>query len=180
MTTEPLILFRVLVLSFLLGAALGLGNDFLYFLDSIVFQMRRNVAKRKCMPRVLLQGVRDVLFCFAAGFFITVILFYYNEGRLRAFSVMAVILGFWLYRHSLGILFGRIAEPLATSIGKGIHWAFTCVARPIVRVSLFCARTVMCPIRYYQKKLAEERIRKYNVTRTEQLRKMAKEGFLKI
>ncbi len=179
MRTEPLILFRVLMLSFVLGAVLGLGNDFLYFLDKIVSHIRQKKRGRS-VPKGVLQGVRDVLFCFVAGFFITVILFYYNEGRLRAFSVMAVIFGFWLYRHSFGILFGRIAEPLSAKIGKGIYWAFACVARPIVRVSLFLVRTAMRPIRYWQKTIAEGRIQKYNVTCTEQLRKLAKKGFVKI
>ncbi len=180
MKTEPLLLLKVLLLSFGLGATLGAGNDLLHFLASVFSHVRKTPPKAKPTIQTVAQALQDVLFCLVAGFVITVILFYYNDGRLRGFSLIAMLMGYLAYRYSLGKLSGRFSARLSAVIGKGIYLAFFYVTRPVIRVSLWSFRVATKPIRLCQIKISERRIRKYDTARMEQLRKISKKGFVNI
>jgi hypothetical protein len=105
-----------------------------------------------------------------------VLLFYYNEGRLRAFAVMALLLGFMLYRGSLGRLFCRFSLPVAHRIAKGI----TCLCAWLIRPLLWFFRLIVKPIRLVQRKMVEQRLRRYHAARAEALGKLSKKGFVNI
>ena len=180
MKTEPLILFKVLLLSFGLGVALGVGNDLLGFLGGVFSHIRRTPHTSKKTLQTVLRCLQDLLFCFTAGFVITVILFYYNDGRWRGFSIIAVILGFLLYRCSLGKLFGRFSARVSAAVGAWIYRACCYMARPIVGFFAWVFKMILRPIRFFKHKISERRIRKYDTMRTEQLRKISKKGFVNI
>lgn len=180
MKTEPLILLRLLLHSFALGASLTFGNHLLCFLNAVFTHISRDSFPKKQRFRAILQGFQDFLICLVAGFFITVILFYYNDGRLRGFSILAMLFGALAYRHSLGKLFGRFCETWAKAIGHGIYFVFQSVTRPLLLVCAWSIRTATKPIVICRRKLLERRIQKYDAIRIEQLRKKSKEGFVTI
>lgn len=176
MNSEPLVFFGFLRDSFFLGALLGVGKDFLRFLLSIVSYIgdkRNRVGSR---ATAIGQFLQDILFCFATGFFLAVLLFYDNDGRLRALSVASVLIGFFLYRCSLGRLFIRFCFPWARKLGCGIYRALCCLFTPFV----FCVRIMIKPILGIKKRCVERKRKAYERKQLDQLRMLSKKGFVNI
>ena len=98
MKTEPLVLFRLLVLSFSCGFLLAFGRDLILFFCRILTKLFRQ-REFSYKTNTVLQMLRDLLFCLAVGLTLAILLFYYSEGRIRAFSVLSLLLGFFLMRN---------------------------------------------------------------------------------
>ncbi len=180
MRTEPFVLFEVLLLSFFLGSGLGFGHDLLLFLSDVLVNIRAKPHKSNHVLHSASQILRDLLFCFAAGGALTVILFYYNEGRPRGFAVIALIFGFFVYRNSFGRLLKAFSAHFSIKLGHGIYHVFSCLTTPIIRLLILLFRLATKPIQFCKKKIVERRIQKYNDMRLEQLRNISKKGFVNI
>ena len=62
--------------------------------------------------------LQDLLFCIIFGCVLSVGMYYGNEGRLRAFAPVGMLLGFWAYRRTLGALVIMVAEKSASLLRK--------------------------------------------------------------
>ena len=180
MKTEPILLFYLLVASFIGGFSLGLGRDLLLFVGRILSRLLIKPSMVRKRVRVSVQLVQDLLFCLLIGCVLIVILFYYSEGRIRVFSVMAMLLGLVLYRQSIGRLFCRFSVRIADKVAYAISWLFRCLTKPLLRLFAWIFQCAAKPIRVYTRKIKERRLEKYSATRTEELRKISKEGFINI
>lgn len=180
MRTDPLLLFELLLLSFSLGVGVGVGRDLALFLSRIVFHIRPISHKPRPTAQPFCQALGDLVFCFATGSSLSIILFYYNDGILRGFAMIALLIGFLVYRNSLGRWLVCLSARYSQTLGHGIYLGFSYVIAPIFRFLNWILRMIAKPVRVCRKKISERRIQKYNITRTEQLRKISKEGFVNI
>ncbi|MBO5305170.1 MAG: hypothetical protein J6B12_00255, partial [Clostridia bacterium] len=98
----------------------------------------------------------------------------------RGFSMIAMLVGFLAYRHSIGKLFFSVTDRLGMMIGRGIRTVFLCVTRPMARALIWLFKTTVKPIQFFRHMIKERHIQKYNAMRVEQLRKISIEGFVNI
>lgn len=176
MKTELLLLFYLLAVSLAAGFALGLWRDLLLFIGRVLRELFLTRLRLQKVAHLLLEAAQDLGFCLLVGFVLSVILFYYNEGRIRFFAVMALLLGFLLYRGSVGRLFSRFSLPVAQGIAKGVTWLFASLMRPL---RWLCNR-VSRPIRALGQRIVEQHLRRYHAARMNELGKISKKGFVNI
>ncbi len=179
MKTEPLVLFRLLVLSFACGFFLAFGRDVICFLCRILARLfKRKYGSRKV--KTVLQMLQDVIFCLAVGLVLMVLLFYYNEGRIRAFSVLALFLGFFLYRIGIEKPCGRFSMLASDKIARLILFLIARLVKPLIRLWRGFCKRIAKPFVTYGKRIHERRLQRYQKARVEQLRTLSKKGFVNI
>ena len=180
MKTEPFLLFDLLVLSLVSGFLLGLLRNLLLFLCRILSKLLSRSTSKKKTSYPVLQAVQDLAFCLIVFCTLTVILFYYSEGKIRIFSVLALFFGFLLYRMSVGRLFVRCSWRASERVANAISWLFARLVAPIRCVLLWSFRCLAKPIRACYRKISERRVQKYSTKQMENLRKISKKGFVNI
>lgn len=180
MKTAPILLVYLLILSLASGFLLGLGRDLLLFAGRFLTRLFSKLSAGKKRTYTMIQFVQDLLFCTVIGCILTVILFYYSEGRFRFFAVMVLVVGFVLYRHSIGLLFCRYSVRLSEKLADAVSRLFVCLTAPILRLLRWLLRCASTPIKACHQKIKGRRLLKYGVKRTEELRKMSGEGFVNI
>ena len=180
MKTEPILLFYLLVVSFVGGFSLGLGRDVLLFVGRILSRLLTKPSTGRKRVQISVRLVQDLLFCLLLGCVLIVILFYYSEGRIRIFSVIGMLLGFLLYRQSIGRLFCRLSVRIADKVAHAILWLLRCLTKPLLQLLVWIFQCATKPIRVYTRKIKERRLQRYSALRTEELRKISKEGFINI
>lgn len=179
MKTEPLVLFRLLVLSFSCGFLLAFGRDLILFFCRILTKLFRQ-REFSYKTNTVLQMLRDFLFCLAVGLTLAILLFYYSEGRIRAFSVLSLLLGFFLYRIGMAKPIGRFSVLASDKIACFILWLVSRLARPLIRLWLGLCKWIARPFVAYGKRIRERRLQRYQKARMEQLRTLSKKGFVNI
>ncbi len=180
MKTEPILLFYLLVLSLGSGFSLGLGRDLLLFVGRVLLKLFSKSDTAKKHVHTIIQLVQDLFFCLVVGCVLTVILFYYSEGKIRVFAVMALFLGFFLYCKSIGELFCRFSVRIAEAAARALSRLFACLTLPVFRFFAWLLRCVSKPIRAFNRKIKERHRQKYHAARMKELRKISKEGFVNI
>ena len=180
MKTEPLVLLNVLCFSFFLGIALGAWNDIWFFLAAVITDIKSKSRKKRIVFHKITQVIKDILFCFLAGFSLTVILFYYNEGRLRGFSLLGILFGFLGYRYTFGRLCKLFLPRLATAIGRCIYFVCYYLTVPLIRIFVWVFGLIKKPICRLQKKLLMRRIQRYHNACILKLKNISEKGFVNI
>lgn len=174
MRTDPGLLARMLAVSFLLGAALSVGNDLLVFLRLLIPMER----KRK-VPEMVLQTVQDILFCLTAFSAITVIFYYYNDGIARGFAILAMIVGFLGWRVTLGKMFRAVFGRLAVWLRKKIRYVCHILWIPVFKSGVFVGKMLRKPVVLLFGRIKENRIQRYDIVRRVQMKKLSEKGFVK-
>lgn len=85
--------------------------------------------------------LQDIFFCMMFGCVLSVVMYYGNEGRLRALAPTGMLLGFWAYRQTFGALVIIIAEKtisLLRKVGRKILVFFRKLAS---KIKLACIKT---------------------------------------
>ena len=178
MKTEPILLFYLLVASFVVGFFLGFLRDTLHFIGRFLSKLCCGAQTVKRHAYSFVRFLQDILFCTIVGSALVVILFYYSEGKLRVFSTIALVIGAAIYRQSVGRLFLRFAEYLSKKLAYAVSWICGRFTTPIVRLCGWIFRRMATPVRAYHRKLKDRRLQKYSTMRIEVLRKISKAGFV--
>ena len=179
MKTEPLVLFHLLVLSFACGFFLAFGRGLILFFCRIFTKLiKRREDSRK--SNTVLQMLQDVLFCLAVGLTLAILLFYYSEGRIRAFSVLSLFAGVLLYRIGIEKPFSHFSVLASDKIACFILCLASLLTRPLVRLWFCLCKWAAKPFVAYGKRMRERRLQRYQKARMEQLRTLSKKGFINI
>lgn len=114
MEVSPIKLFFLLVSSFILGVSGGVFNDLGRTVRYLLgFDVKRNEKKAERYLKPILEFLFDIVLFIYLGCGTAVLLFYFNDGAFRAFSVLWTVFGFLLYRVTLGRLVMKITDRLA-------------------------------------------------------------------
>ena len=180
MKTEPILLAYLVALSLASGFLLGLGRDLLLFVGRVLTRLFLKHSPRKTRTYKLMQAVQDLWFCAIVGCVLTVLLFYCSEGRFRFFSVLALGLGYMLYRQSIGRFWGRYSVRFSETLAEAVSRFLVRFSTPIFRFLVWMLRCVSRPIRACYRKIKDGCLQKYRTKRIEELRKISKKGFVNI
>ena len=74
----------------------------------------------------------DVVFAFISALIITVFTFHVNEGRFRLISLASVLLGFLIYRHTVGRVVMLLSDKIISIIYKTVHFIYMHTLHPIL------------------------------------------------
>lgn len=109
-----------------------MDHELIFFFQSVLWGMVLlffydilRIGRRLFPRRVLLVSLEDLLYWILAGIFLFAKMYQVNEGRLRGYSVVAVILGMVLYSGTISGRFVSIAvrileipKKFLVSVGK--------------------------------------------------------------
>ena len=178
MKTEPLALFYAALVFLLAGIALGAWNDLVYFFLSILLNVTAMKEHTEQKIRKIYQIFSDIFFCLLAGTSAMVLLFYFNSGKTRAFALLAMAIGFWLYRCTVGRLFGKVSTRLSGMIGHVINRTVFCLALPVYKFFWWAIHVVSLPILACQKRYKRYRLMRYDTVCRQMLNEKSKKGFV--
>ncbi len=186
--------------SFLFGAVVGILNDVfrlsrvmlgvrysgksfdrLYTLSLPILkrplgEIRGGKAKQGLLQAVML--LEDMaLFAFAAGG--TVVLnYYFNNGRFRFYTVVALVLGFVLYYFTVGKLVALLSEMIVFFLRAILGVLFASIFRPIAIFFVFLEKIIKKLGINIEKTIANRRKRVYNKSKVKRTMECSREGFL--
>ncbi len=81
--------------------------------------------------QILLIGLEDLLFGIFCGIILAVMLFYATHGRIRVYAMMAVGVGFFCYRLTLGRWIVRMTDALVALLRRWLHFLYRITLLPI-------------------------------------------------
>lgn len=180
MKTDPLVLFYALFVFLSVGVILGAWNDLVRFVMEILLctvPMKNGTARKM---RESGRIVLDLLFCLLAGISVIVLLFYFNEGKIRGFALAAPIVGFVLYRGTMGRLWGKAVMPLSKRIGRALNRAVYYLILPLYRLFLGTIHAISLPIAACRKRILRQKMVRYDVMCRKMLNEKSKKGFVDI
>lgn len=180
MKTEPLALFYATLVFLLAGTVFGAWNDLVYFLLGIFLNVKTMKERTKQRIRKISQIFSDVFFCLLAGLSAMVLLFYFNEGKTRGFALLAMAIGFALYRCTAGRLFGKVSARLSKRIGRALNRTVFYLTLPLYKLFLWVVHTVSLPIAACRKRLWQYRMKRYDTVCRQTLNEKSKKGFVNI
>ena len=133
----------VLLMSALLGAFLGLVFDAVRFVRELVTVKAAGKYRRLTWAfSFSLTFVSDLLFFVFCGIALSVFLFYTNDGIFRSSSAVLTVVGFCLYRATLGKIiyallnfFEKICKKIVIFSLKAIAFPIKSVYNILVKVS---------------------------------------------
>ncbi len=198
MEISPLVLAQMLLCSFFFGIGVGafcdawrifrvfLGERFSKKEFSGLYSIKLPFVKKSLFPKQRKPHFFRSITVFAGDFFcvifatlgLIVINYSYNDGRFRFFSVIGLVLGFLLYRVTLGRLIMLISEPIAFIIKYIFLSFFVILCIPFKKIMDFVIKSLhkICFLCIFT---LEKKIKKYyNVREKKYFLKLSKNGFI--
>lgn len=198
MGVSPALLFRLLAVSLLVGAAMGVLYDVLR-IGRVMLGMSRYTAAasaplfcpkfyqprcKKGNGRVLhifkqvLLIVQDFLFCLAVGIAIALLLFSHNNGEFRGFVFLGLVIGFVAYYFTVGQLVIRASEYVVFAIKTLFLYAVYYLTLPFISFGRFAIAHIGSAIKRYREKKREKKICRHTKVTQQALIHAAQKGFL--
>lgn len=155
--------------AFLLGLFLGAVYD-CFRITRIFFGVHysRNTAKRlraRTLPLLkpkkernntkglgILMFFEDLLFSLLAGSALVILLYEQNNGKFRFLVVVFLLLGFWIYRETLGRIVMLFSEGIAFCVETTLRYLFFFLGLPV----RFCCNQVSCIVAKLYRKCKED------------------------
>ena len=199
MEISPIQLFWLTVYSFALGVGVGVLNDVfrvirlclgsgggeklsrLYSIKLPVVgralgEHRDSGAKRFAISA--LTGAQDIfLFC-AAAVGTVVLSYYFNNGRIRLHSFVALLLGAVLYYFTVGRIVSAMSDGIAFFIRAGFLIVFALIFRPFATIFTFFRKKCKIFSEKIQKALENQHRKVYNINKVEEILRYSDVGFL--
>ena len=185
MEISPYMLSLLLLYSLIFGVSAGAVND-ANRIVRIALGIRNTTGEPKtCGVRkifsplgVILISIQDILLFAYMGVGVVVLNFYLNRGIFRIYSVFATAVGFALYYFTLGRAVMLFSERIIRALRFVLGWVFKIITAPI-RLIVRLLRGVIKKL--YEKSrfaIAKRKVMRYNKIKREELREMAKRGFM--
>lgn len=197
MEISVLKLTELLILSFLLGAGIGVIND-ANRIVRVFFGVRYSSNKFKRIYSFLKISENDLdtttklstvilnLVILVQDFSLTVISgvctiflnYYFNDGKIRLFSVLAIVFGFVIYYFTIGKLVMVISEPIMLILReafKRILWVILFPFKMILKTFINTYHKIYELIKKY---LAKRINMRYNTKEVKRLLILSKIGFI--
>ena len=202
MAISPILLLWLLVCSFFFGTAVGVLND-VFRLSRVLLGVRYSKRRweglyrmplpflkrplrssadsptaRKLLP--VLIFFQDVLLFVFAAVGTVVLNYYFNHGRFRIFTVLAVLVGFLIYYFTVGRLVMLLSEPLAFFVRACVRLTVFLAFRPFAIFFDFFRKNVKKIKENIKKTIANRRKKVYNIGKRKEMMRQATQGFLEI
>lgn len=140
--------------SFAAGAAWGLLYD-LFYLSRLL--LGRSPSTTESDARAMSTGKRiwcaallfmeDLLFVFFGGLVLILLLYFVNDGQFRFIAMVGMGCGLFVWRVTLGHLFGKISEGLVSLIRRFVRFCLKWLFFPF-RILGKCLYTrLLCPFK---------------------------------
>lgn len=172
MEISPILLFWLVVSSFLWGALAGVLHDFHRFLRMIAGNQYLQGEGRPSLViggtgfsrllRRLLVTVQDIILFLFAGTGIVLLTYRFNRGQFRFLPVLALLFGFIIYYFTLGRIILWLSRWTAAAIRKVLVAICTFALTPFVRFVEFFGKTVKNLLIKLKKGIAKRRKKVYN------------------
>ena len=192
MEISPLLLLQLLFFSFLWGAIIGLLNDInrlvrVFFgikytkinYDKIYSKLKFKqigASGKKILKFIIVA--QDLILLLILTYGIIILNYYFNDGRIRWFSVLAFIIGFILYYFVIGKMIMTISEPIVLIIHFLILTVFKIFLMPFIVLLKFIKCSVEKIYNVLRKRIEKKKNISYNKKRKEYLLEKSKQGFV--
>ncbi len=197
MEISPLKLTELFVLSFIFGGALGVLNDFnrivrvffgvryssksfekLYSIFNIKYENNKDTTKFGTLALNLIIIVQDIFLVITAGIGTILLNYYYNDGKIRLFSLLTLGIGFFLYYFTIGKLVMLISEPIMVIIRELVKYVVRVILLPIKYIVNLLIKSVNNIYLLIKKHLAKMMNIRYNIKEVKRLEILSKIGFI--
>jgi len=180
MEISPILLSKLLFFSFLFGIALGILNDVFRITRTFfgvkyserdfsnlysVFRWSPKTAsasKHKIRMLSLVIFLEDLLLMAILGAGIVILNYYFNDGRLRLFTIFSCAVGGVLYFFTVGKLIILLFEPIVIIIRSLIYWSIKGITAPFKYAFIFFSRIAKNIYKKIRKKLEKYTNIRYN------------------
>lgn len=155
----------------LIAASLILG-----FLLGLVWEVFR-ILRRAVSHGSLWVAVEDLLFFLLASVLYWIVCFSFSFGIPRWFSLFSLVLGFWLYLKTLGIVLSALSQQIIRAIVFCMRWVKGHILLVFLRV---CKRLFLWLTLPFRRLLSHWRVQWQKRKRKRQIRgflEMASRGF---
>lgn len=198
MEIYPILLFRLLLASLLLGVIMGGLYDVLRIqrvllgisryteaADAPIFRPKFCTPKKKKMSGRASQMIKyiclvlqDVIFCFTVGILLAVLLFYQNNGEFRGFVLAGAAVGFFAYYFTIGKLVIRASEYVVFALKTAMLYLVYYVTLPFVAAARFLVTRVGRLLEKLRQRRWEKACRRYHAKRYQEWLALSEWGFL--
>jgi hypothetical protein len=193
MEISPIDLIQLIKTSVIFGALMGVFNDLQGFIRAVFFMKNedtsdvdrsRNVSREDWGRRIsditfrIFIFIQDVAFFVLFGSGIAIINYYYNNGRFRIYAPLASILGFIIYRFTLGRVWKKVCRSIAFAMRRGLLIFFSFLFKPMIYILTLIGISVKKFIIIIVKTIAKKLIILYNKSMVRRVMKKASVGFV--
>ena len=124
--------------------------------------------------------MQDLLISALSGIGIIILNYYYNDGKIRLFSIFACTIGFVIYNLTLGKLVIIISEPIVLFVRMIIYRLARIFFLPISLLGKIIKSILIKISKQVKKYLAKKLNLRYNISETKRLLTLSKIGFINI
>ena len=196
MEISPLTLSLLLFFSFLYGICIGIVNDTnriirvffgvrytkINFDKLYAFLKIKNEEKSKTKTKNIylniLIFIQDIFLCIFAAAGIILLNYYFNDGRFRLFTVVAMLFSAVLYYLSVGKLIMLISEPITLIIRTCVVFVVKIIFIPIRTVCMWVYSMINYTFLKTKKHIAKIINIRYNRREEQRLCNLSKHGFI--
>lgn len=176
------VLYSVLQLTrLILGEGQPAAPQFFFRRLPALFRSVSPPPKKK--PRVrrvllfLLRFFEDIFFCLSTIIGIILLAYVGNNGRIRWFILLGVLVGFVVYMGTLGVLFSRISSGLAVLIRQVVRMIFRVTVLPLRMIARGIKNALESCKRIFACRILERKNEKYHTTELKRILESASNGF---
>ena len=196
MEISPLTLSLLLLFSFLYGICIGIVND-INRIIRVFFGVRytkvnfdklyaflkikneeKSQRKSKNIYLNILIFIQDIFLIIFAASGIILLNYYFNDGRFRIFTLLAMLFSAILYYLTVGKLVMLISEPIMLIIRTGVAFIAKTVFMPIHAVYIWTYGMIKNTFLKIKKHIAKAQNIRYNKRETDRLYTLSKHGFI--
>ena len=138
--------------------------------------IRQGRLRRLCLP--ILMFVQDVLLFVFAAVGTVILNYYFNQGRFRLYTVLAVLLGFLIYYGTVGRLVMLVSEGIVLILRSVCTVIFVLFSRPICLFVGFFGKNAKKTVKNLGNAIAKKRKRVYNKHKKNKIMRQSEQGFL--
>lgn len=124
---------EIVLLAITIGFAMGFFYDIIRIFRNIVFHGN------------ILIHIEDIIYWIFMSIAIFLIILYVNNGEIRAFFVIGIILGMLFYFFTISKLFIKVSNKILFIIKRIIKFIIECILTPF-KIVLNILRTILRPI----------------------------------
>lgn len=142
-----------------------------------------SVALRRPRKRVLhtmrsvLIFTEDLLFGLVCGVSLVILLYYTNDGQLRALALFGMACGFFVYHQTLGRLIMLFSEVIVLAVRRFVRWTLRLVLMPIQWLALLLYRIIGRRVAQLVKRIRYARRVRYTDKVVDARVRLASQGF---
>ena len=194
MIISPISLFKLLCLSLLYGAVIGILNDINKIIKIILGERYYSLGDKKLFKILKFNSkikapksknfiinavafIQDFIFLLLFVLGIIILNYYYNDGSFRLLSIVSGSMGFLIYNLTFSKIIIYIMEPIVILICNFVKKAILIILKPIL-IAVSLIDKLLSTVKEYIKKYIAKNINlSYNIKVQKKLLQLSQTGF---